>query len=128
MSLNRINNGFDNVKQLYIQAYATWQRTLNPNVVLAENIEDDLIESKPNQEELVTMMSIIGVHMNRLFAHEALIASGRSGKYIFDSLIKWICGRLPELRPIGVRGDNFAMRVRRASANDTISLAANNFQ
>jgi hypothetical protein len=57
----------------------------------------------PVAEDLVFMLECMGVHMNRLLASEALVASckSNSGKYSFDALINWICSRLPEMRPVG---------------------------
>ena len=66
--------------------------------------------------------------MNRLLAAEALVAVQKSngGKFVFDVLIKWICSRLAEMRKIGPKGNNFGMRMRRVSANDSVLAAERN--
>jgi hypothetical protein len=120
--LNGINTEFDNVKNLFLHAFVALARVKNPNATISEDTEKECSEHMPKPEELVFMMEDVGVHMNRLLASEALVAAckSNSGKYSFEAIIRWICSRLPEMRPVGNHGNNFGGRMRRVKANESV--------
>lgn len=107
---------------MFLHAFIALARVENPNATLSEDTEKECIENMPTSEDLVFMMKAIGVHMNRLLASEALVAAckSNSGKYCFEALIRWICSRLPEMRPVGNHGNNFGGRIRRVNANESV--------
>jgi len=72
----------------------------------------------------------MGVQMTRMHANEAICMATQNGKtfFNFEKMIKSLSGIIPLLRPVGPDGDNFNRRVKRASVDDALHMAAREFK